>query len=157
MSDSNRKIIPILPELFEAICDRIETTEYGLLSICKDFGIAYERFLALIKSDMTYEIRYAQAKERQIEALVEQITDLNQQCLNEIRTIADPKRCNAIQNAYKEQIRHIEWVASKLKAKKYGDRIDVTTNNESINRSIEITPIPSVNNNTQSKDNQLNR
>ena len=135
---------PITPEQFEEICSIIETSEYGTDKTCTSVGVSgasFRGYMQIIGSPA--ETRYAQAKEKQIENLIDQIPVLNQACLDEIRNIEDAKRCNAIQNAYKEQIRHIEWVASKLKAKKYGDKLDVTSNGEAITREISITPIVS--------------
>lgn len=134
--------VALISDKFEDVCKRLETSEHGLLKVCKTVGVSYDTFLSEVKSNPNAEIRYARAKEQQVETLLEQISDLQEQCLNEIRNIEDPKRCNAIQSAYREQIRHIEWIASKLKAIKYGDKIDITTDNESINRSIEIAPVP---------------
>jgi hypothetical protein len=49
-----------------------------------------------------------------------------------IQTEEDPRKCNAIQSAYREKIRHIEWVIAKLLPKKYGDKLDMTTNGKDL-------------------------
>lgn len=131
---------------FEAVCNTIETTEIGVLKACKINNIGYETFVGMMIGNEALQIRYARAKELQVETLINKIPTLHQQCLDEIRTIDDPKRVNAIQNAYKEQVRHIEWIASKLKAKKYGDKLDITTDGQSLVRNMTLTPIPSKSN-----------
>jgi hypothetical protein len=115
---------PISEDQFNYICNQIETTDKGIVSICKVINISQDSFYKFmeITGELSKE-RYARAKENQIEIILDSIIDLNDKCLEEIRTIDDPKRCNAIQSAYREQIRHKEWIASKLKAKKYGDKL----------------------------------
>jgi hypothetical protein len=135
---------PITEQQFELICSEIETTELGTDKCAQKIGVSpvsFRQYLEIVGDHA--KTRYARSKETQSENLMDRISEIQEQCINEIRTIEDPKRCNAIQNAYKEQIRHIEWIASKLKPKKYGDKIDVTSNGEAITREISITPIVS--------------
>lgn len=133
---------PITDEQFDEIINQLSVTDKSINSICKGICVSkqsfydYMRIIGSVAKD-----RYARAKECQVEIIMDRIAELQEECLKEIRTIDDPKRCNALQSAYREQIRHCEWIASKLQAKKYGDKIDVTSNGESLSRELTVTPV----------------
>jgi hypothetical protein len=130
---------PITEKQFEGVCQIIETTEFGTDRACAQCRISptsFRQYMRILGEPA--ELRYARAKSCQVEIILDKISLLHDKCLDEIRNINDPKRCNAIQSAYREQIRHCEWIASKLKATKYGDKIDVTTNGQSLSREINV-------------------
>jgi hypothetical protein len=113
---------PITDLQFDEFCDITATTTLSKKKICLQLGISdhsVDKYIAIVGD--TAERRYARAKADQIEQYMDAINDLQDECLQELRTIEDPKRCNAIQSAYREKIRHLEWLASKLKMQKYGD------------------------------------
>lgn len=144
---------PISKEQFEDICNEIETTEIGLLQCCIKNGISQQSFynyMKIIGSEA--KERYVRAKEEQIDNLVDQIAQIEADCMQAIETTEDPKKANALVNAYKLKCDNLKWIASKLKAKKYGDKIDITTDGQALVRNITLTPIPSKSN----SDIQLN-
>ncbi len=115
----------ITPEQFESVCDEIQSTSDGISTICDRLSISTSEFYLRLNSSDDYSKRYARAKELQVEPLLNDIRRLQMECIEEIRGMEDPRKCNAIQSAYREQIRHIEWVISKLLPKKYGDKLEV--------------------------------
>lgn len=122
----------ITQEQFEIVCSLIECTTNGISFICKEIGVSTSDFYAFMNSSDANSKHYARAKTLQVEPLLNQIRILQNDCITEIRTMEDSRKCNAIQSSYREQIRHIEWVISKLLPKKYGDKIDITSDGEKL-------------------------
>lgn len=106
------------PELFDDICKRIADGD-SLRAICSDEGMPDKsnvfRWLA---SDERLRDQYARAREKQADHFVD-----------EIITIADEAK-----DAQKArlQIDARKWVAGKMRPKKYGDKIDVTSDGEKL-------------------------
>ena len=115
----------ITQELFEKICATVATCSDGVNIICKSFGVSQHDFYTIKSASPENLEKYARAKESQVEPLLNQITVLQDEMFAAIHNEEDPRKCNAIQSAYREKIRHIEWVIAKLLPKKYGDKIDI--------------------------------
>lgn len=134
----NDKHTPITTEQFNNFCDITATSTDSKKTICKSIGISdhsIDKYIAIVGD--AAERRYARAKVDQIEQYMDAINDLQDECLQELRTIEDPKRCNAIQSAYREKIRHLEWLASKLKIQKYGDSTNINFSDKGLNITIK--------------------
>lgn len=76
---------------------------------------------------------------RQYERATDERTETQQEILIEMGDLAiehaenaDPKSSNAIVSAYKLKADNLKWSMSKMKPKKYGDKIDMTTNGKDI-------------------------
>lgn len=82
---------------------------------------AYPEFLA----------QYARAKEESTEAMNEMILDLGDEAI-ELAQTTDPKASGAVVQAVKLKADNLKWVMSKMKPKKYGDKIDMTTNGKDL-------------------------
>lgn len=67
---------------------------------------------------------YVRAVEQRAISRVEKIENLCELCEDEVRNIEDPKRANAIVQAYKIRIDAIKWQSSKEHVKAYGDKIE---------------------------------
>lgn len=100
-------------ELVDTICTRIAEGD-SLNSICKEKGFPSIStvFDWLIKKP-NFSDKYAKAKEEQAEKYADEIVD-----------IADKASSENVQVA-RLQIDTRKWVASKLKAKKYGDSTQI--------------------------------
>lgn len=133
---------PITEQQFNQICEQIESSQTGLLQCCKSAHISQQSFYQYIKKigDSAKE-RYARAKESQIDNLVDQMEVLENACLTAVETAEDSRIANAIVQAYRLKIDNLKWIASKLKPKTYGDKLDITSNGNDITREILITPI----------------
>jgi hypothetical protein len=70
--------------------------------------------------------QYTRAKTESADALADNITDIAAQTL---KGTHDPQSARVAMDGYK-------WVASKLKPKVYGDKLDLTTGNEKLNRGM---------------------
>lgn len=76
--------------------------------------------------------QYARAKEESADAMAEEIQDLSDEAVKMVRT-GKASKVNALVQAQKLRIESRKWLASKLKPKKYGDKVDLTSDNKPIN------------------------
>lgn len=90
--------------------------------------------------------QYEQAKVESSEALNEVILDLGDEAINMSQGV-DPKVSNAVVSAYKLKADNLKWYMSKMKPKKYGDKIDHTTNGKDLPTPI-LHGLPSNNSNS---------
>mgnify|MGYP000867958778 CR=1 FL=1 len=97
------------PEVADAICERLAVGE-SLRHICAQDGMprmaSVFRWLA---ANEAFREQYARAREEQAESYADEITQIADEEI-------DPQRARVRIDARK-------WVASKLKPKKYGDKV----------------------------------
>lgn len=119
-------------ERAERVCKIIESTTKGLTRICKDekenpdFPCEASFYRWLNDSEDLRE-RYARAKSDQAERLVDEMLEIADD--SDLDAIADDegnKRLNSefVQRS-KLRIDTRKWIASKLKPKKFGDKIEL--------------------------------
>lgn len=75
--------------------------------------------------------QYARAKEESTHANQEILEDLGDQAI-ELAQSVDPKASGAVVQAVKLKADNMKWVMSKMKPKKYGDKVDLTTNGKDL-------------------------
>ena len=128
-----------IEQRFNYIIQEIENGR-ALRKICKDEkALNKNLFYQLINKDEVKREQYARATEIRADAIFDEIIEIADDDKHD--TIIDEKG-RAIEN--KEWVNRSrlkvdarKWIASKLNPKKYGDKIDVTSDNEKIN----TTPI----------------
>lgn len=111
------------------VCDKIAISHYGIVRICKEVGMDVHTFYNWLDASPVNNQRYARAREMQADLLVEQIIE-----------ISDDSRHDTLMTE-KGEVENKEWVnrsrlmvdsrkflAAKLRPKKYGDKLDVTSN-----------------------------
>ena len=81
--------------------------------------------------------QYARAKEESADADNEVLEDIGDEAITESKSV-DPKASSAVVSAYKLKADNLKWFMSKKKPKKYGDKLDMTTNGKDL-------PIPLLN------------
>lgn len=126
------------PELGDEICARLAEGK-SLRSILKadDMPAMSTVFRWLREDDeekSTFREQYARAKQEAADALADEIQEVSDGVLEKKY---DP-------NAARVAIDGKKWVASKLKPKVYGDRLDVTSGNEKINRGISDAELDAI-------------
>ena len=105
-------------ELFDAICERIANGE-SLKRICEDKDMPnISTVFRWLDSNADLCDKYARARETQADNFVDEIV-----------SIADTAEDAPIA---KLQIDARKWVAGKMRPKKYGDKIDVTSDGDKI-------------------------
>lgn len=120
---------------FEEICSRIELGE-SLRSILHgdDKPMSSTVFFNLLREDEDKNKRYARAKEYQIEVKFESIElDYSEEPQRDAETgKIDP----AWVNLQRLKIDAKKWELSKLAPKKYGDKVDVTSDGEKLQTTV---------------------
>jgi len=122
-------------ELAYQICETIATTELGIHTICKKEGMpSPSTVFKWLTEKKDFSDNYTRAKELQAEFLVEKIISIADDTSNDT-TLTDNGKAIANSewiNRSRLRVDTRKWVASKLFPKKYGSKVDVTSNGESI-------------------------
>ena len=123
-------------ELAKLICERLANGE-SLIAICKDETLPHRSTVHdwLNPKHSTYQSafadKYARAREDQADYKADEIEDIaNRVLTGEINP-----------NAARVAIDAKKWTASKLRPKRYGDKLDVTSDNE----KIQVIPLVDIN------------
>jgi len=132
-------------ELGEHICELIAGTTQSLTVLCSENDTLPHRatLIRWIGKHPEFRDLYARAREAQADVLAEEIISIADETSNDTLTIQT--RNGEIEAPNNEWINRSrlrvdarKWLASKLAPKKYGDKLDVTSDNEKIT-SINVT------------------
>lgn len=123
-------------ELFDKICESIATSSKGLSAICKENNISRAIFVIWIEKTPQNIDKYARAKEQQMDFMADEIIEIADDSSGDTKITEGG---NEVQNPEfinrsKLRVDARKWLMSKLAPRKYGERLDLTTNGESINR-----------------------
>ena len=131
-------------ELANDICVEISTTAKGLHIICKELGIGYTTVKRWIIEKEEFRAKYVRAKEEQAEHLAEEMLEIADDSNGD--TLINDKGEEKVNNEWVQRSRlridTRKWIASKLLPKKYGDKLDLTTNGQNINRPPAKAKLP---------------
>jgi hypothetical protein len=137
-------------KLFNTICEEISLSNRGLVTVCKAHKVNPVRFYEWIHQSEDLRKQYARARELQADFLADEIIELSSSERYTTENIevetqegfstTEIKKDNY--NRTRLEIDARKWKASKLYPKKYGERLDVTTDGEKINevRTFNILP-----------------
>ncbi len=125
----------------DAICERLAMGE-SLRAICRDDEMpAMSTVFKWLTQQEAFAEQYAHAREEQAEALADEIVAIADEADvltkhegEEVRLALDPT--GVARNRLRVDAR--KWAASKLKPKKYGDKVDLT-HGGSIDANIRVT------------------
>lgn len=124
-------------ELFQSICDEIAHSSLGLVNICKKHKVSAVSFYDWVAKDEDRLNRYVRAREMQADFLADEILEISDDSSKDTTELE--VRGEAIQvenrewtNRSRLRVDARKWVASKLKPKKYGDKLDLTTNGKDL-------------------------
>ena len=110
------------PELAERFCAEIATTTKGIRTICESDDMpSVSSILKWLNENQEFSTLYARAKEMQSELIVDEMINISDNRVNDDTPFTG---ANHIQRD-RLMIDTRKWIASKLKPKKYGDKIDV--------------------------------
>lgn len=111
----------ITDDLFETICEEIESTHKGLVTICKAHGSSAAAFYSLIDKNEDKADRYARAKSRQADYLAELILEVS------FDDNDDEKPFVGVNHIQRDRLKadSLKFIAAKLKPQKYGDKLQV--------------------------------
>lgn len=134
------------PELFLTICDRLSNGE-SLRSVCRDETMPDKKtVLRWIRDDDQLRIQYARAKEESADALVDEMIEIADDASNDFMTIEKGNSSYEVENREvtnrsKLRVETRKWIASKLKPKRYGDKLDVTSGGRAIRPPATVSVI----------------
>lgn len=117
------------PAVVKRILELTANSANGLETICKKNpdlpGAETIRRWLIEKED--FRGLYARAKEQQADVIADEIMEIADK-------LARGKISNDKVNAARLRVDSRKWIAAKLKPKRYGDRTDITTGGESLNK-----------------------
>lgn len=125
------------PEKADVICARLAQGE-SLRSVCRDEQMPdCATVFAWMRKFPEFLKQYARAKEESADAMAEDILDIAD--TPQIGSVTKTKADGSIETREGDMIEHRrlqvdarKWLASKLKPKKYGDRVDLTNSDGSL-------------------------
>ncbi len=114
-------------ELANEICKQL-SQGISLRTVCKadDMPDASVIFDWLHKYPEFTE-QYTRAKEESADAMSEDILEISDDSLSDAMNV-DPKSSTAVVQAHKLRVDTRKWLMSKMKPKKYADKLDLTNN-----------------------------
>lgn len=117
-------------ELADRLCELISTTTKSLRTICKMEGMPSVRtVLRWLREDKEgFCAQYARAKEEQADFMIEEMVEIADDGTNDLMTVEKGDASYEVENKEvtnrsKLRVETRKWIASKLKPKKYGDKI----------------------------------
>lgn len=133
-------------ELALTICDRLSNGE-SLRSVCRDEAMPHKKtVLRWIRDKEDFRAQYARAKEESADALVDEMLEIADDGSNDLMTIEKGDYSYEVENKEvtnrsKLRVDTRKWIASKLKPKRYGDKLDLTSDGRRIELPVHISDI----------------
>jgi hypothetical protein len=124
-------------ELANELCDKIATSNRGLAHICAGMDIKPSAIFTWLQDKPEFAEKYARAREAQADFLADEILEIadnseNDTIITENGTLENKEWVNRS----KLKVEARKWIASKLKPKKYGDKLDLTTGGDKLQPTI---------------------
>lgn len=129
---------PCTQEQFDEICKIVAIEYTPLRDICIRAGTDKQSFYEMLHSNKENADLYARAKELQCAAKYEQLNEIANEPLP---TTASGSLDSAAVQDKRLRIDTLKWELCKLIPKKYGEKVDVTTDGDKI-QSIQWQVIP---------------
>lgn len=118
-------------ELADEVCKRIADGK-SLRSVCKENDMpGMTTVFKWLRENEGFTKQYARACVERTEAQQEEMLEIGDNAISHSET-ADPKAANAVVSAYKLKADNLKWSMSKMQPKKYGDKVDVTSDGKQI-------------------------
>jgi hypothetical protein len=118
-------------ELFEKICSDLERTHLGLLSICRNNGLATENaFRNHLKKSELNEERYTRAREKQLDYLEDLLREVSFESSKD--SLVDGTVNLGSNSIARDRLKvdTLKFILSKLRPQKYGTKIEHTIKSE---------------------------
>lgn len=124
-------------ELADKVCERI-AEGYSMRTVCAPEGMpSISTLFKWIREIPGFTQQYARATEERTEAMSEDILDIADDGSNDLMTIQKGNQSYEIENKEvtnrsRLRVDTRKWLMSKMKPKKYGDKVDVTSDGKAI-------------------------
>lgn len=134
-------------EIADKICELISTTSRGLNDICKELKVHPVTVYRWVEDIEAFRNKYTRAREAQADLLADEIISIADDGSRDTKTIKKGGELIEVEdtewtNRSKLRVEARKWIASKLKPKKYGDKLDMTSDGEKIT-SVNVTVVKS--------------
>jgi hypothetical protein len=121
--------------LGDMICAEIATSSKSIKTICKAKNMPHPAtVMRWLRINESFRDQYTRAKEEQADYLAEEMLEIADDDGDDEKAFVG---INHIQRD-KLKVETRKWIAAKLKPKKYGDKIDVTSDGEKLPTAIQI-------------------
>jgi len=138
--------------IFGKICELISNSNRGLRSICLEVGITPKTIYDWIDKNDELLKQYARAKELQADYLVDEMIEISDDTSQDIKFVTRGEEEVEVENREfinrsRLRVDTRKWIASKLRPKKYGDKLDLTSKDNEIKNipSIVVTDLETAN------------
>lgn len=131
-------------ELAEQICELIATSSKGLNTICRETENlpAPSTVYKWLSEQPDFSEKYARAREIQADLLADEIIEIADDTSNDTLVSDTGEYANKEWiNRSRLRVDARKWKASKLAPKKYGDKVDVTSNGETVKQVFQINGV----------------
>ena len=142
---------PISSDQFDAVCDLL-SQGMPILKAAKSIGVSHQsvyNYIDIIGEQA--ERKWMRARAIYLESRMSERQDIIDKAKSEVLD-CDPKQANALAQIYKEEIRAIEWEIARVISRKYGDKLDITSDHKALPVVVNIVAGKSVDN--DNKQNQ---
>lgn len=116
------------PEIGDKICERIATSSSGLHTICKEDGMpSVATVFNWLRDNKSFLDNYTRAKDCQADFMADEILEIADDTSNDTKYTEDGREYANSEwiNRSRLRVDARKWIASKLKPKKYGDKLEV--------------------------------
>lgn len=134
-------------ELADEIC--LELSEgKSMRTVCaQEHMPAMSTVFKWLRENKAFSEQYARAKEESADAMIEEMLEIADDGTNDLMTITRGDHeynveNREVTNRSRLRVDTRKWIASKLKPKRYGDKLDVTTDGKPIQAPALISVIP---------------
>lgn len=126
------------PELAAEICERLALGE-SLRGICRSEGMPSQTTVfRWLDTDEAFREQYARARTKQAEFYLDEIIAISDDTTHDTKYTESGEQPNSEWiSRSRLRVDARKWVMSKLAPKKYGEKIDVTTDGQALNLTAE--------------------
>lgn len=123
--------------LADKICQELAQGK-SMRTVCNpDSMPSMQTVFSWLRTKQDFLEQYTRAKEESADALIEEMLDIADDGSNDLMTIVKGNSSYEIENKEvtnrsRLRVDTRKWIASKLKPKKYGDKLDMTTNGKDL-------------------------
>ena len=118
-------------ELADKICEQIALGN-SIRKVCESDDMpGLSSIFKWIRENKEFAQQYARATGERTEAQHEDLLELGDEAIKHAYK-ADPKAAGAVVQAVKLKADNLKWSMSKMVPKKYGDKLDMTTNGKDL-------------------------
>lgn len=124
------------PENFFKVLQLIEFEGLSLRKAMLQVGVSSDLFDKWLDSDELNAKQYARACSKRADMIFDEIKELADKQGEDVYIDADGNKRvdHNVIHRNKLQIDTRKWMLAKMEPKKYGDKVDITTNNQSLNQ-----------------------